>query len=76
MLEFKDKLLENRVSEIIDENDIKATYTKWNSKIIELRDSCYKKVKLNRQWKVCRRLTSMKKRYNKAIKTNNKQIRH
>ena len=73
MLEFKDKLLENRVSEIIDENDIKATYTKWNSKIIELRDSCYKKVKLNRQWKVCRRLTSMKKDITKQLKrTTNK----
>jgi hypothetical protein len=66
---FQQKLEEEKVSQMIDKNSIKTSYTKWNEKILEIRKKCSKKVKLVKKWKVCRKITAAKKRVTSELKT-------
>ena len=75
---FRKKLEEEKVSELItNEEDIRTTYQAWSEKIIQVRDSCSKRVKIQKKWKVCRKLTAAKKRITRELKTttDKKQIK-
>ena len=65
---FREKLKEDKVSEILDGDDIRQTYTIWSKKVMEIKDSCSKRVKIKKRWKVCRKLTAAKKKITRQLK--------
>ena len=71
LTKFKNILSQKKVSNIIDDKDIRSTYTVWNKEIVDIRDSCYKSVKIRKTWKVSRKLTAAKKEITKDLKTKN-----
>ena len=40
---FQEMLKEQKVSDIIDESSIQESYTKWDNKVLKIRDMCHKK---------------------------------
>ena len=71
---FKEKLEEEKVSKILEEGDIRQTYPEWSKKVMELKKSCSKRVKIQKKWKVCRKLTAVKRRITRQLKkTNDKE---
>ena len=68
-VKFREQLKEERVSEIIDNRDIRKTYTIWNDKILKIRDRCSRKVKIRKQWKVNRKLSVVKKRISRELRS-------
>ena len=65
---YRERLAEENISSLINEDDIRTTYPKWRDKVTEIRESCCKKVKIRKKWKVCRKLTVMKKEITKELK--------
>ena len=65
---FRNDLKANNVSNIIDNSSIIKTYTKWNNKVLEIRDKCYKRVKLKKPWKVERQLTTASRKIKRKLK--------
>ena len=65
---FREKLKEEKVSSILDGDDIRETYTLWSKKVMEIKDSCSKRVKIKKKWKVCRKLTAAKKSITRQLK--------
>ena len=67
-VEFQKALKDQDVSSIITDDDILVTYPIWREKVTTIRDMCSKKVKIQKKWKVCRKLTAVKKRITKELK--------
>ena len=67
-VEFQKALKDENVSSIITDDDILVTYPIWREKVTTIRDMCSKKVKIQKKWKVCRKLTAVKKRITKELK--------
>ena len=44
------------------------TYPIWREKVTEIKELCSKKVKIQKKWKVCRKLTTAKKRITRELK--------
>ena len=68
IIQFRKQLKDQNVSKIIDHRDIRQSYSQWNEKVLKIRDRCSKKVKIRKQWKVSRKLTTVKKRITKELK--------
>ena len=66
---FREKLEEAKVSDLLDSGSIQEAYTIWNKKVLEIRESCCKRVKIRKNWKICRLLTKAKKRITRELKT-------
>ncbi len=76
-VKFRKRLEEEKVSEIIDDGDIQKSYKMWNDKVLRIRDTCMRRVKIRKQWKVNRKLTVVKKRITRELRytTNKERIR-
>ena len=48
--------------------DIRKTYSRWNQRVVEINDLCSKRVKIKKKWKVCRKLTTAKKKITRQLK--------
>ena len=72
---FREKLEEDKVSDFLDGENIQEGYSIWNKKVLEIRESCCKRVKIRKNWKICRMLTKAKKRITREIKTTDKKQR-
>ena len=59
---YQEALKKEKVSSLITNEDIRVTYPKWRKRVTEIRDMCSKKVKIQNEWKVCRKLTTAKKK--------------
>merc|ERR1712096_426937 len=55
---YREILEQKKVSNLINNDDIRKTYPAWRKKVTDIRDSCRKKVKIQKKWKVCRKLTT------------------
>ena len=71
MNKFQATLDERKISNIIDETDIRESYTKWSKQILRIREKCSKRVKVRKMWKVNRELTTAKKRITRLLKNRN-----
>ena len=67
-VKYREMLEKEKVSKLITNQDIRRTYPIWRSKVTETLERCKKKVKIQKKWKVCRKLTSAKKRISKKLK--------
>ena len=65
---FREAIERENISKIIDGRCIQSTYLEWNDKVLKIKDSCSKKVKLKRTWKVNRKLTTAKNNINRELK--------
>ena len=65
---FREEIEKRQISNMIDNRCIKTSYTEWNNTILNIRDSCSKKVKMKRMWKVNRKLTVKKKSITRELK--------
>ena len=68
MNKFQETLDERKISNLIDEKDIRKSYTKWSKQILAIREKCSKKVKVRKMWKVNRELTTAKKRIKRLLR--------
>ena len=60
---FRERLSEEKISCLFDkEEDIRKSYAKWNDAVLGIRDSCSRRVKIRKKWKVCRKLTVANKK--------------
>ena len=67
--QFRKELQEQNVSKIIaQDKDIRQSYREWNEKVLKIRDRCSKKVKIRKQWKGSRKLSSQKKQITRELK--------
>ena len=75
LAKFKGKLTDEKVSEILDEKrNIKETYSRWNKRVLQIRDSCMRKVKIRKKWKVARKLCVARKKLSRELRiTTNKE---
>ena len=65
---YREMLKEEKVSSLISDKDIRQTYPIWREKVTEIKELCSKKVKIQKKWKVCRKLTTAKKRITRELK--------
>ena len=68
--EFKKKLSNMKVSECINHN-IKESYGQWSHLVMKTWDSCCKKVKIKKKWKINRKLTKAMKNITKSLRSKN-----
>ena len=54
---YRTILEQKKISNLINDDDIRKTYPVWRECVTEIRDSCRKKVKIKKKWKVNRKLT-------------------
>ena len=67
--EISSAIKEAKVSDLLDSGSIQEAYTIWNKKVLEIRESCCKRVKIRKNWKICRLLTKAKKRITRELKS-------
>ena len=74
---FRDELKRNEVSKLLDDEDIRKSYPVWSAEVMKIKESCSKKVKIKKRWKVNRKLTAAKKRITRELKKklSNKQVK-
>ena len=65
---FRERLEKENVSDLLNGNNIQETYSIWNKKVLQIRESCCKRVKIRKSWKVCRMLTKIKKSITREMK--------
>ena len=65
---FRERIKAEHVSNIINDEDIQKTYSKWNRRVVEIKESCCKRVKIRKKWKVCRKLFTEKKKLKRLLK--------
>ena len=70
---FLHELEEGKISEIIDEQSLQETYTKWNKKVIEIARRNTRKPKKLKEWKGTRLLRKAKKSVKNQLKNARKR---
>lgn len=68
--EYRRKINDMKVSNLIDNRNIQESYREWSNTIMEVKESCMKKVKIRRPWKVNRILIAEKKRITRKLRNN------
>ena len=67
---FRGKIEKIKISNLIDDRNIEESYKEWSKTIMKIKESCSKKVKIRRSWKVNRKLTTEKKRIARELRKN------
>ena len=65
---FREEAEKERISQMINDRDIRISYKEWNDKVVSIHEACKKKVKRMRPWKVSRKLLTMKKNITRELK--------
>ncbi len=65
---FRGEIEEMKLSELIDNRPIKASYTEWGNAVMRIKNKCSRKVKARRMWKVGRKLTVAKKNLTRELR--------
>ncbi len=73
---FRKEIKEKKISELIDERCVKTSYTEWSKAVLKIKNTCSRKAKIRRTWKVNRKLTVEKKEITRELKkiTNREQV--